>query len=161
MADVIAGVEHPEIDTVAWGWREIKQCQDFGLEWRVGREIFGFAAAVADGTNDPRNCCFGAPGNDHAMTFGSKAPGQRGAESLFGTNAHNDSRTLKRGHLELPRAPDARTGHKAPSVSVGCLRQWPAENKIAVAQFGCAGKNPSKERTGGVKSLLLAERGRS
>jgi hypothetical protein len=30
----------------------------------------------------------------------------------------------------------------------------PEENKIAVAQSACAGKNPSKEVTGGVKSLL-------
>jgi hypothetical protein len=32
------------------------------------------------------------------------------------------------------------------------------ENKIAVAQLARAGKNPSKERIGGVKSLLRKER---
>jgi hypothetical protein len=33
-----------------------------------------------------------------------------------------------------------------------------AENKIAVMQSACAVKNSSKNRAGGVKSLLLPER---
>jgi hypothetical protein len=41
------------------------------------------------------------------------------------------------------------------SVAIGQLRQWPDENKIAIAQFAHAGKFPSTESTAGVRSVIV------
>jgi hypothetical protein len=43
-------------------------------------------------------------------------------------------------------------------VAINRFRQWPTENKIAVAQFVHGMKNPSKEQADGMKSMLPLRR---
>jgi hypothetical protein len=43
-----------------------------------------------------------APRNNDVVRFARKAARKRGAEALLGTNSHNDSGTLKRGHCRCP-----------------------------------------------------------
>src|SRR5712664_1764639 len=93
------------------------------------------------------------------MTCNGEPPSQRGAEPLGGADPYNDSRALKRGHCGyLVRPIQSWTTYEAQSVSIGWSRQWPAENKIVVAQFSRAVKNHSngKGRRSGV--LMESER---
>jgi hypothetical protein len=45
---------------------------------------------------------------------------------------------------------------KSKSGSIDPRRQWPRENKIAVANFACPGKNASKEQAGRDEVCIVA-----
>src|ERR1700730_5202464 len=118
MANVVARIEHHEVNSVTGSAGEIEQRHHLRLDRGVGDERLGLAAAVDNGANDPRNFCFGAPGNDAPTPFSSEPPRDRGAESLFGADSHNNSRALKRGHCRyLPGPIQYRKSYEARSVS--------------------------------------------
>jgi hypothetical protein len=98
VTNIIAGVEHHEIDGVAGRLGEIKQRDNFGLDGCIGPEGLGLTVAIGDGAGDLRNFVLRAPGNDHPMAFDSEPARERGAQPLLGTNSDNDSRALKRAH---------------------------------------------------------------
>ena len=86
MANVVACVEHHEIDDMAGGLREIEQRHYVGLDRGVGSKSLGFTAAIDDGANDVGNFRFRASGNNDPMTCNGEPPSQRGAEPLCGTD---------------------------------------------------------------------------
>src|ERR1700722_8576890 len=119
MADIIACVEHHEIDDMAGGLGEIEQLDDVGFDFCVGSERLGFTAAVDDGAGDPRNFGFRTPGNNDPMAFNSESPGQRGAKPLFGTDPDNDS-GAKRTHRSI-FPPDSIPSKEPSSICIGRL----------------------------------------
>ena len=101
----------------------------------------------------------GASGNDDPTTCNGEPTSERGAEPLCGADPYNDSRALKRGHCRHLAGPiHSRTTCKAQSVSIGWSRQWPAENKIVVAQFAFAVKNNSNGKDRRSEVLMESER---
>jgi hypothetical protein len=59
---------------------------------------------LPNGVNDLRNFRFRSTGNNDPMAFDSKPLRDRGAESLFGADPHNNSGALKRGHCNASTA---------------------------------------------------------
>ena len=78
---------------------------------------------LPNGVNDLRNFRFRSTGNNDPMAFDSKPLRDRGAESLFGADPHNNS-GLEARSLQCLDCATHRAECKAQSVSISRLRQW-------------------------------------
>jgi hypothetical protein len=156
MANVIARVEHRGVDDMVGGLCEIKQRRNIRLDGGIGGESLDFTTTIDDGANDPRDFRFRSAGNNDPVAFDSKPLSDRGAETVWGANPYNDRRALKRGHAGISLIRFSPGQCKAQSVSIGWFRQWPAENKIVVAQFARAVKNHSKGKDWRSEVLIVA-----
>jgi hypothetical protein len=112
MRSIIARVERHEIKTVgAPGLGPIEQGDHIRLDRRVGNDCLRLAPVINYSANNAGELGFRAPRNNNVVSFARKAARERGAKALFGTNSHNDSVTLRRGHCRYPARLSSSSGN--------------------------------------------------